>query len=154
MTAISPFFFNVTANHLEREGDMPWSGHSWSGFGNTVELPLPIDDHTTNANALLGWKNKQFYAALGGGFSEYGNQAEFTRFQDPFTTGATQAFGTIVGPPDNKSWNVNFTGTAKLPLSSMFALNASYTENTSQTTLLNTIESGTLAGRPPSPASP
>ena len=140
VTAISPFFFNVTANHLEREGDMPWSGHSAYAFGDTVELPLPVDDHTTNTNVLLGWKSKQFYAALGAGFSEYGNSAEFTRFQDPFVPGATQAYGTIVGPPDNRSWSVNFAGTAKLPLSSKFALNASYTENTSQTTILNTVE--------------
>jgi hypothetical protein len=94
---------------------------------------------------LLGWKNKQFYAALGGGFSEYSNQAEFTRFQDPFTTGATQAYGTLVGPPDNRSWSLNFTGTAKLPLSSVFALNAGFQNNTSRTTLLNTIETGTAA---------
>ena len=54
--------------------------------------------------------------------------------------------GTIVGPPDNKSWSLNFTGTARqLPFSSVFAVNASYQENTSQTTLLNTIETGTLA---------
>ena len=145
VTAISPFFFNVTSNRLQREGDMPWSGHDFYSFGKTVELPLPVDDHTTNANVLLGWKNKQFYAALGGGFSEYGNQAEFTRFQDPFTTGATQAYGTIAGPPDNRSWNLNFTGTAKLPLSSVFALNAGYQNNTYQTTLLNTIETGTAA---------
>ncbi len=147
VTAISPFFFNVTANRLQREGEMPWSGHDAYARGTTVELPLPVDDHTTNANALLGWKNKQFYAALGGGFSEYSNQAEFTRFQDPFTTGATQAYGTIVGPPDNRSWTLNFTGTAKLPLSSVFALNAGYQSNTSRTTLLSTIETGT-AGTP------
>jgi hypothetical protein len=114
-------------------------------FGKTVELPLPVDDHTTNVNVLLGWKNKQFYTALGGGFSEYTNQAEFTRFQDPATTGATQAFGTLTGPPDNRSWSLNFTGTAKLPLSSVFAFNAGYQKNTSQTTLLNTIETGTAA---------
>jgi MtrB/PioB family decaheme-associated outer membrane protein len=148
VTAISPFFFNVTSDRLEREGERPWAGHSeyGSGLGATVELPLPIDDHTTNANGLFGWKNKQFYVALGGGFSEYGNSAEFTRFQDPFTTGATQAYGTIVGPPDNKSWTVNFTGNAKqLPLSSVFAVNAGYQENTSSTSLLNTIETGTAA---------
>ncbi len=144
VTAIAPFFFNVTANRLQRQGDFPWSGHNWSGFGNTVELPLPIDDHTTNANAIFGWKSKLFYTAFSGGFSEYGNHAEFTRFQDPFTTGATQAFGTITGPPDNRSWNLNFNGTAKLPLSSLFSLSAGYQRNTSQTTLLNTIESGTL----------
>ena len=32
VTAISPFFFNVTANRLQREGDMPWSGHSCVRF--------------------------------------------------------------------------------------------------------------------------
>ena len=95
----------------------------------------------------MGWKNKQFYFALGGGLSEYGDSAQFTRFQDRFTTGATQAFGTIVGPPDNKSWNLNFTGTSKLPLSSTFALNGSYQRNTSQISLLNSIEGGT-AGSP------
>ena len=146
VTAISPFFFNVTSDRLEREGERPWAGHSAFGFGDTVELPLPIDDHTTNANALFGWKSKQFYAALGANFSEYGNEAEFTRFQDPFPTGATQAFGTIVGPPDNKSWGLNFTGTARqLPFSSVFAVTGSYQENTSQTSLLNALETGTAA---------
>jgi len=148
LTAISPFFFNITSDRLEREGERPWAGHTAYTFGDTVELPLPIDDHTTNANALFGWKNKQFYAALGGGFSEYGNSAEFTSFQDRFTTGATQAFGNIVGPPDNHSWTVNFTGSARqLPFSSVFAVNAGYQENTSHTSLLNMIETGT-AGTP------
>jgi hypothetical protein len=147
VTAISPFFINVGADRLQREGDMPWSGHSAYGFGDTTELPLPIDDHTTNANGLFGWKNKQFYAALGVTFSEYGDDAEFTRFQDPLTTGATQAYGTIVGPPDNKSWGVSFTGNAKqLPLSSVFSLTAGYQENTSSTTLLNTLETGSITG--------
>ncbi len=145
VTAISPFFFNVTSDRLQREGDMPWSGHSAFAFGDTVELPLPIDDHTTNASSLIGWKNKRFYAALGVNFSEYGNNAELPRFQDPFVTGATQAYGTIVGAPDNKSWGVNFNGNMKqLPFSSIFAMNASYQENTSSTTLLNSIETGSV----------
>jgi hypothetical protein len=145
VTAISPFFFNLTSNYLQREGEMPWSGHSLFAFGDTVELPLPIDDHTTNANALFGWKNKRFYAALGASFSEYRDGAEHTTFQDPFVTSATQAYGTIVGPPDNRSWGLNFNGNVKqLPLSSIFALSAGYQENTSSTTLLNTIETGTV----------
>jgi MtrB/PioB family decaheme-associated outer membrane protein len=146
LTAIAPFFFNITSNRLEREGERPWAGHSAYAFGDTVELPLPIDDHTTNANALFGWKSKQFYAALGGGFSDYGDSAEITSFQDRFTTGATQAFGNLVGPPDNHSWTVNFTGSARqLPFNSVFAVNAGYQENTSSTNLLNTIETGTAA---------
>ncbi|MGD0230536.1 MAG: MtrB/PioB family outer membrane beta-barrel protein, partial [Syntrophorhabdales bacterium] len=161
VTAVRPFFFTVDANRLQRQGQMPFgavdalSGPGTTGTGGAftnraVDLSAPIDDHTTNANALFGWKNKEFYAAFGGGFSQYSNQAEFTRFQEPFfnPTGpapATPATGSIVGPPDNRSWDMRFTGTAKLPCSSTFALNADYQRNTSQTTLLNTIETGTQA---------
>jgi hypothetical protein len=158
VTAVSPFFFTVDANRLQRQGQVPFGAVDAFGTAGTggaftnraVDLSVPVDDHTTNANALFGWKNKQFYAALGGGFSQYGNQAEFTRFQEPFfnPSGPTPspATGTIVGPPDNRSWDLRFTGTAKqLPFSSVFALNADYQRNTSQTTLLNTIETGTQA---------
>ena len=159
VTAISPFFFAVDANRLQRTGQRAFgavdafgtSGARAGAFTNrTVDLSVPIDDHTTNANALFGWKNKQFYAAFGGGFSMYTNQAEITRFQEPFfnpagPAPATPAVGNIVGAPDNRSWNLRFNGTAKLPASSTFALTADYQRNTSQTTLLNTIETGTQA---------
>jgi MtrB/PioB family decaheme-associated outer membrane protein len=159
VTAVSPFFFTASADRLQRQGQMPFGavdafGTSGTGGGftnRTVELSVPVDDHTTNANGMFGWKNKQFYAALGGGFSQYGDNAEFTRFQEPFfnPTGpapATPATGTIVGPPDNRSWDMRFTGSARqLPFSSTFVVNADYQRNTSQTTLLNTIETGTQA---------
>ena len=163
VTAISPFFFNVEANRLQREGQKVFgavdalgtsgtsSAASAGAFTNRMaDVAQPVDDHTTNANAMVGWKNKQFYAAFGGGFSEYGNSAEFTRFQEPFfpPTGAgpgTPAVGAIVGPPDNRSWSMRFLGTAKLPYASVFSLNADYQRNTSHTTLLNSIETGTQA---------
>jgi MtrB/PioB family decaheme-associated outer membrane protein len=162
VTAIRPFFFNFEANRLQREGQKVFgavdalgtsgtsSAASPGAFtGRMTDVAQPIDDHTTNANALFGWKNKQFFAAFGGGFSQYSNQAEFTRFQEPFfppsgPPPATPAVGTIVGAPDNKSWNMRFNGTAKLPYSSVFSLNADYQRNTSRTTLLSSIvETGT-----------
>jgi MtrB/PioB family decaheme-associated outer membrane protein len=146
LTAVRPFFFNVEANQLKREGQIPWGAVDFfGGTAKSVELPLPVDNTTSNISALGGWKNKQFYVAFGGGFSRFNNDAEFTRFRDPFTTGGASSFGTIVGAPDNKSWNLKFTGTAKLPLSSTFALDMGYTKNTSQTNLLNRLESGTAA---------
>jgi MtrB/PioB family decaheme-associated outer membrane protein len=150
-TAIKPFFFNVEANRLQREGQTPWGAPSaltpasGSSFGRTTQFPLPVDDKTSNISAVAGWKNKQYYLALGGGFSEYRNSAELTQFRDPFTTGSAVATSTVVGPPNNQSWNMNFKGTAKLPLASTFAATGSYTHNTSETTLLNTIEDGTQA---------
>ena len=149
VTAMSPFFFNVEANRLQRQGQKVFGAvDALGGFTNRfTDIAVPIDDHTTNANALFGWKNKQFYAAFGGGFSEYGNSAEVTRFQEPFfpPTGsapANPAIGNIVGPPDNRSWNMGFNGSAKLPYASVFALNADYQRNTSHSTLLNYVEGG------------
>lgn len=147
LTALRPFFFNLDANRLERQGQVPWAGASGlGGFGKTVEFPLPVDDATTNINATVGWKNRSYHIALSGGFSNYTDHDEFTRFRDPFTTTASAtATGTVVSWPDNKSWNARLTGAAKLPLRSSFMVNAGYTHNTSRTNLLDTIESGTQA---------
>ena len=143
LSAIKPFFFNVEANQLRREGQVPWGAPTATlGFGNTVEFPVAVDNTTTNINLLGGWKNKQFYAALGGGYSRFNNHAEYTRYTDPFATLGSGATATIVGAPDNKSWNLKFTGTAKLPYASTFALTAGFTNNTSTTRILNTIEDG------------
>ncbi len=142
LTAINPFFFNVEANELRKDGTIPWAGTSGQASFKSVEMPLPIDNTTRNVTALAGWKNKEFYVALGGGFSKFTNDDEFTKFKDPFTTASRSghSFGTAVGAPDNKSWNLNFTGTAKLPLASVFALTAGYQRNTSSTNILNSID--------------
>jgi MtrB/PioB family decaheme-associated outer membrane protein len=145
LTMMSPFFFNVEANQLKREGQMPWAGTSGQAGFKTVEFGLPVDNTTTNANAQIGWRNKQFYAALAGGFSKFTNDAEFARFRDPFTTGTQTSFGTAVSGPDNKSWNLRFTGTAKLPLRSVFAVTGGYQNNTSDTTILNSIDASPAA---------
>ena len=150
LTAVKPFFFNVEANQLQKKGDIPWTGTSGQASFKSVEMPLPIDNTTRNVTALAGWKSKEFYVALGGGFSKFNNDDEFTRFRDPFTTGTPGAgatsFGTAVSAPDNRSWNLNFTGTAKLPLASVFALNAGYQRNTSTANILNSIDSSVTTG--------
>jgi MtrB/PioB family decaheme-associated outer membrane protein len=151
VTALNPFFFTIDGNRLQRQGQIPWGAPSGlapptgSPFGRTVEFPLAIDDSTTNINALAGWKSKGAYLALGAGFSKYSDQAEITRFRDPFTTGPATATAATVWAPDNKSWNVKFTGTAKLPFASTFALSGGYQKNTSETRILNTIEAGSIS---------
>lgn len=152
----SPFFFSVDANRLERQGQTPWAATSGQAGFKTVEFALPVDNNTINTNAQVGWRNKQFFAAFSGGFSKFTNDSEFTRFRDAFVaTAATpsqaQSFGTAVGAPDNKSWNIRFTGTArKLPLNSVFAVDAGYQRNTSETTILNSIDAANSA----TPAAP
>jgi MtrB/PioB family decaheme-associated outer membrane protein len=147
LTAAKPFFFNLDANRLNRQGQIPWGGASGlGGFGKTVEFPLAVDDTTTNINATVGWNNKSYHIALSGGFSNYTDHDEFTRFRDPYTTAASATTtGAIVAWPDNKSWNARLTGAARLPLRSNFMVNAGYTHNTSHTNILNTIEGGTQA---------
>ena len=137
---IRPFFFNVDANQLRREGQRPWGADSPASVSSTQELSLPINDTTNNVNTTFGWKSKQYYAAFAGGFSNYTNSAEYTTFMDPFTsTASTPVWNTIAGAPDNKSYYLRLTGTAKLPLSSTFAVTGSFQENTSTTNLSNTF---------------
>ncbi len=140
LTALKPFFLTFDANRLEREGQIPWAGTSGQAGFKTVQMPLPIDNTTTNINGLAGWRSKRFYVALGGGFSKFTNDAEFVRFRDPFTTGTAVSTGTTLGAPDNKSWNLKFTGTSKLPMNSTFSLTGGYERNTSETTILTTID--------------
>jgi MtrB/PioB family decaheme-associated outer membrane protein len=145
LTMIKPFFFNVDANQLRREGNMPWAAAAPGGglHSNTTEFSVPIDDSTSNVNATAGWKSKQYFAALTSGFSKYSNSSERTVFQEPFSPFQANA---TVGPPDNKSWYLKATGTAKLPLSSTFAVTGSFTENTSETNLANTFANFTVPG--------
>jgi MtrB/PioB family decaheme-associated outer membrane protein len=147
VTAVRPFFINFDVNRLNREGQKPHGAPDAVGqtFGRMVEFPLAVDNTTTNLNGLAAWRSKRFYAAFSGGFSKFSNRAESTRFRDPYTTGAAAATGTVVEEPDNKSWSLKFTGNSKLPCASTFVVNAGYTHNTSETTLLNTIEDGTAA---------
>ncbi|HME44797.1 MAG TPA: MtrB/PioB family outer membrane beta-barrel protein [Syntrophorhabdales bacterium] len=131
---IRPFFFNVDANQLKREGQVPWGANSPGSVSNTTELAKPIDDTTTNVNATFGWKSKQYYAAFSSGYSWYTNGAEYISFVDPFGGGLNR----IAGAPDNNSYYLKFTGTAKLPLSSTFSFTGSFQQNKSTTNLSNT----------------
>ncbi len=138
--AIKPFFVSVQANRLEKEGQTVWTGTSGQASFKAAEFALPVDNTTNNLSALAGWKNKLYYIALGGGYSTFNNNAQFTAFRDPFTTGATISNGYTVSAPDNKSWNIKLTGTAKLPLASTFAVTGGYQKNTSDGNILNTID--------------
>ena len=43
----------VNVSAYRRDGEMPWSGSF--GFGNTVTLPAPLDQGTTDVNAAAEW---------------------------------------------------------------------------------------------------
>jgi MtrB/PioB family decaheme-associated outer membrane protein len=140
LSAVKPFFISVQANQLRKEGQNVWAATSGQSSFKAAEFAVPVDNRTSNISALAGWKNKQYYVALGGGYSQFTNDAEFTTFRDPFTTGSTIANGVAVTAPDNKSWNVKLTGTAKLPLASTFAATGGYQRNTSETNILTSID--------------
>ena len=138
LTMIKPFFITVDANRVKREGQMPWGAPAPGSqlHSNTTEFPLPIDDNTTNVNGTFGWKSKQYYAGNDRRIQQLFQQ----RREHPYSRcRPLSGFPTnmIPGAPDNKSYYVKFTGTAKLPLSSTFALTGSFNENTSETNLIN-----------------
>lgn len=136
LTMIKPFFISVDANRVKRDGQMPWGAAAPGSLlhSSTVEFPLPIDDNTTNVNGTFGWKSKQYYLAMTGGYSSYSNNVENTIYTVPFSPFSQNV---IPGAPDNQSYYAKFTGTAKLPLSSTFGLTGSFNENRSETNLMS-----------------
>ncbi len=141
LTMIKPFFFSVDATQLRREGQRPFGAAATppSPGSTVIELAQPINDITTNVNATFGWKSKQYYAAFSSGYSKFNNNSEYTTFITPSATPAGAGANTIAGAPDNWSYFLKFTGNAKLPLSSVFAVTGNFQQNHSQTSLLSTF---------------
>lgn len=149
----SPFYFYLSANHLQREGTYPIGAPSGvfrtvspggSPFGNMTEMPLPIDNSTKNASLEVGYRTKELFLSLTGSLSSYENDKEWLTFKNPFAT--SQAVSEIISlPADNKARMLKFSGLVRLPMDTTLSLNAGYSKLTSEISLLDTIWSSTNA---------
>jgi MtrB/PioB family decaheme-associated outer membrane protein len=71
--------FNVTS--ATRTGAMQW--YAPFGFSNVTELPLPLDQRTTDANALLEWASPKGYLSVGWDGSWFNNSIETLVWDNP-----------------------------------------------------------------------
>jgi MtrB/PioB family decaheme-associated outer membrane protein len=120
MTLDSPFFVNVGAYRREKEGLQPLGSGSFSG---SVELPAPVDYATNDFNLAAGYRSSEIMVKVSGMISNFENDNDFLRWQNPFT-GANELnpltpdndYGKIAG---GLTWR-------KLPYMTTFILNGSY----------------------------
>lgn len=154
LTLNSPFFLRMDINYLDREGLYPigapsgvfrTGATSGSPFGNVVEMPSPIDNITTNINLETGYKSKLLFLSLRGSFSSFNNKNEWLTFRNPYVTHQSLS-ETISLPPDNKYWNLGFSGMLKLPFESTLSLSTGYSKLHSEVSLLDNIWYSTLPG--------
>jgi MtrB/PioB family decaheme-associated outer membrane protein len=119
VTATPTRNLDLTVNVLSfrREGEMSWSGSF--GFGNTVTLPAPLDNRTTDLNAAAEWGNSRGSVRLQYDGSWFENDVQAliwdnpTRLVDSATAGS--AHGRSALWPSSTMNAVSVTGTLSLP---------------------------------------
>ena len=115
--------FNVTST--ARSGAIPYG--ATFGFSNLVELPVPIDQRTTNATTLVEWATPQAFFSAGWDGSWFDNQIETLVWDNPLKMTDAPAYANAYsdgrGPsqsrmalwPSNTQQYVHATGSLATP---------------------------------------
>lgn len=133
-----PFFLRVEFSREHREGTRPFFGSF--GFGNTVELPEPIDYDTTQLKIIGEYSKRPVHVNVTYYFSVFENNIDTLSFDNPFravdgtaanaytlTSGSGPARGLIDLYPNNIAHTVSATGSlSDLPLRTRISLTASW----------------------------
>ncbi len=122
---------NIGVNSYKRNGTQPW-GASFS-FNDAVELPLPIDNRTTDLKAEAEWANQKGMLRVGYDGSFFSNSITTLVWNNPVRAtdswnGSSysnallggSAWGRMALAPNNHAHTVSATGLYKLPGRSSF----------------------------------
>ena len=108
----------LTVSTTARDGAMPW-GASF-GFNNAVEVALPIDQRTTDLNALAEWGGPRGSLRVQYDGSWFTNEIPSLVWDNPLsftdkTSGNGSSQGRMALWPDSTMHAVGVTGTIRLP---------------------------------------
>ena len=133
---LRPFFIDISASREDLDGTRRRAAEGGIGFGNTAEIPEPVD-FTTNTVKLEGsYAEKPIYASLGFIYSAFSNENELLHFNNAFIPGNPK--DTLTLPPDNDYYKVYVKNTVKLPLNSKLNSNLAFSQTTCDVNLLKT----------------
>lgn len=143
LTAFNPVNVRVELMNEQRTGTRPFSGSF--GFGNTIEIPEPIDYDTSSAKITAEFATKPFYFNASYYLSIFENHVDTLTWDNPFravdgtdlpgppsVAGYTSTFqtgpsqGLIDLAPNNHYHNVSTTASLSLPLRSRLTASASW----------------------------
>jgi MtrB/PioB family decaheme-associated outer membrane protein len=107
-------YMNVA--HTSRTGNIPFG--ATFGFNNAIEVPLPIDQRTTNVNTGLEWANPQAMLRVNWDGSFHDNRIEALVWDNPLRitdTATAPAQGRMAQWPSNTYQTISTAGSIKLP---------------------------------------
>jgi MtrB/PioB family decaheme-associated outer membrane protein len=136
ITAFNPLNLKAELSREKREGTRPFFGSY--GFGNTVEIPEPIDYDTTALKFSAEYAKKPVYLSISHYISIFDNNIDTLIWDNPFRitdSTAANAYTTTyaAGPskglidlyPNNRYNNSSVTGSLDIPLKSRLSATAS-----------------------------
>jgi MtrB/PioB family decaheme-associated outer membrane protein len=121
-----PFFFTVSYMDEKKSGVMPVGVATGSPGAASLELPTPIDYHTTGFVAEGGYAKKPYFVSFSYAYSEFKNHS-----QDLFFTPVGSSSGILSLPPDNTFYKFALKGGMDLPFHSKFTVNLGDARTTS-----------------------
>jgi MtrB/PioB family decaheme-associated outer membrane protein len=124
-TATRDLDFKVKVTNANRTGNLPYGAPF--GFSNLIELPVPIDQRTTDARALLEWANNNGLVSVGWDGSWFDNRIETLTWDNPlkiadapsyssaYSDGKSSSQGRMALWPDNTLQYLHGTASIATP---------------------------------------
>jgi MtrB/PioB family decaheme-associated outer membrane protein len=108
---------NVMFNSSAKNGNQPWAGTF--GFGDAVELPVPVQTRTTDFGVGLEWANNRGSARVGYDGSFFRNDFETLVWDNPLRITDSPTLGPLQGRellwPDSNQSTGSISGALNLP---------------------------------------
>jgi MtrB/PioB family decaheme-associated outer membrane protein len=134
---VKPFYILMSASRENRNGIRPTAAEGATGFGNTVELPEPVDYTTDTLKVEAGYSKNPYFGSLSFMYSSFDNDHERLHFDNAFIEGNPRDFTTL--PPDNEYYKIAFKNAVKLPLNTKFSMNLGYSQTKSDQTIIKSF---------------
>jgi MtrB/PioB family decaheme-associated outer membrane protein len=108
---------NLSVRDTAKKGEQPWAGTF--GFSDAVELPVPVDTHTTDIGAAAEWNNERATVRLGYDGSFFRNAVDTLTWDNPLIAVDSPTAGSSRGRmalwPDSSVNGGNILGSVALP---------------------------------------
>jgi MtrB/PioB family decaheme-associated outer membrane protein len=135
----------VSIKNTNRDGHIPYGGTF--GFSNAVEIPMPLDNRTTDLKTALEWSNGKGLLRLGWDGSTFENNLDSVVWDNPLVYGpdasGSPSQGRHTSWPDNTLTYLHGTGSFAIPANGRVTAYAAFGQGRNTTDLLpHTINTG------------
>ena len=137
LQSLSPWYFRLDANEVERHGVNVFAGAKGTSPGNGfVDLPAPINYTTRNFSGEAGYSTKTGHVAVNLLHSSFDNGNTVLRWQNDYFGGGTGLLDTTVLPPSNDLTRLGINGNLRgLPMDSTLAGRLTHTSLTNDSSM-------------------